>query len=140
MDIAALIGRVVFSFMFVMSGMVHISKRTYMSEYARSMGVPAASALVVASGAQILAGGLMVALGIWGDIGALLIAAFLVPTAMMMHPYWKVPDPQMRAMQQAHFMKNMSLTGGALLAFSWFLCSGGGTYSVTTPLFWGVIR
>jgi putative oxidoreductase len=52
--------------------------------YADQMGVPAASAAAVGSGVMILAGGLMVALGVWGDLGALLLlAVFLLSTALI---------------------------------------------------------
>lgn len=32
-----------------------------------------------------------------------------------MHNFWTIEDPQARANEQAHFMKNMSLTGAALV-------------------------
>jgi putative oxidoreductase len=33
----------------------------------------------------------------------------------MMHKFWAVTDPMMMQMQMAMFMKNISLTGGALM-------------------------
>jgi uncharacterized membrane protein YphA (DoxX/SURF4 family) len=48
---------------------------------AHAMGGPAPEVLVPASGLMILVGGILIALGVWADLGALLIAAFLVPTA-----------------------------------------------------------
>ncbi len=67
------------------------------------------------TGLMILAGGVMIALGAWADVGALLIAAFVLPTAYFMHAFWKLDDPMMRMNQQAHFMKNMAMAGAALL-------------------------
>jgi putative oxidoreductase len=32
-----------------------------------------------------------------------------------MHAFWAVPDPIMAGIQQAMFMKNLSMLGGALL-------------------------
>jgi len=73
MDVIALIGRILFALIFLGSGTTgHIGQRKSMAQYASSQGVPAAEALVVLSGLQIAVGGLMVALGIWGDLGALL--------------------------------------------------------------------
>lgn len=133
MDALGLAGRILFSMMFVMSGMNHITKRGYMSEYAKSMGVPAAATLVPLSGLMIMAGGAMVAAGIWGDLGGLLIATFLVPTAMYMHAWWRVPEDQ-KQMQQAHFMKNMTMAGGALALMALFMCAEV-SLTVTGPLF-----
>jgi putative oxidoreductase len=82
------------------------------------MGVPAASAAAVGSGVIILAGGLMVALGIWGDLGALLLAAFLLSAALFIHAFWKIDDEQEKTMQMIQFMKNVSMTGGAVALFA----------------------
>ena len=32
-----------------------------------------------------------------------------------MHAFWAIPDPMMRQIQMAFFMKNLGLLGGALL-------------------------
>jgi putative oxidoreductase len=34
---------------------------------------------------------------------------------LAMHAFWTIPDPMMRMMDQAMFMKNLGLLGGALL-------------------------
>ncbi len=36
-----------------------------------------------------------------------------------MHGYWRIDDPMMRANQQAHFMKNVSLASAALALLAW---------------------
>jgi hypothetical protein len=41
MERAALLGRVAFSVVCLSSGINHLTKRRYLTEYARSMGVPA---------------------------------------------------------------------------------------------------
>ena len=134
MELVALVGRVLFSYMFVASGMNHIKNRKHMGEYASSMGVPYAQVAVVGSGVMILAGAAMVILGLAGDLGALLLALFLVPAAVMMHPFWKVDDPQMRQMQQINFNKNLAMAGGALALFALFsMCAPG--FTLTGPLF-----
>jgi uncharacterized membrane protein YphA (DoxX/SURF4 family) len=88
-----------------------------MAGYAQSMGIPAAELGTVVSGLIILAGGIMVAAGIWGDLGAILLFAFLVPTTLLMHRFWKVDDPQMQQVDQVMFFKNISLAGGAIVLF-----------------------
>jgi putative oxidoreductase len=137
MDVIALIGRILFVVIFVSSGTVgHIGQRKGMAQYASSQGVPAAESLVVLSGLLIAVGGLMVGLGIWGDLGALLLLLFVVPAAFWIHAYWKVDDPMQRADQQAHFMKNLALAGGCIMAFVLFAGLGHDLgLTITGPLF-----
>jgi putative oxidoreductase len=73
--------------------------------------------MVPLSGLVILAGGLMVVLGIWADLGAILIAGFLIGITPIMHAYWKLDDPMEKATQQAMFFKNTALAGAALIIF-----------------------
>jgi len=65
----------------------------------------------------IIAGGLMIGLGVWADLGALLVIGFLAGITPIMHAYWKVEDPQMKQIQSAMFFKNLALLGAALIIF-----------------------
>ncbi len=109
------VGRVLFSMMFIMNGMIHLMKLNDMSGYAGSKGVPAPKALTAVSGLMILVGGVLVLLGWHRFIGAGLIAVFLFPKAMLMHAFWKETDPAARMNEMAHFMKDMAMAGAALL-------------------------
>jgi putative oxidoreductase len=66
-------------------------------------------------------GALSVALGIWGDLGSLALAAFLVVAAFVFHPFWKESDPQAAATEQAQFMKNLALVGTSIVLFVIFV-------------------
>ena len=120
MEVVALIGRLLFAAMFIKSGIGHFKERESMTAYARSEGAPMPELGVPGSGVLILVGGVLVALGLWPDLGALLIAAFLLPVSFYMHAFWKIPDPQMRRMQEIHFWKNGSLAGASLALFALF--------------------
>jgi putative oxidoreductase len=137
MDIIALIGRILFVLIFLGSGITgHIGQRKGMAQYASSQGIPAAEPLVVLSGVLILAGGLMVALGVWGDLGALLLLVFVVATAFLIHAFWKFEDAHQRMDQQVHFMKNLALAGGSIMAFVLFAGLGHNLgLTITGPLF-----
>jgi putative oxidoreductase len=119
MDVVFLIGRILFALLFVSSGfMAHLGEGGKQGvEYARSLGAPAPDLLVPLSGITIIVGGLLVAFGIWADLGALLILGFLIGITPIMHAYWKIEDPQMRAIQQAMFFKNTALAGAAVIVF-----------------------
>lgn len=124
MDVLVLIGRILFALLFLGAGMGHFSQREMMTGYAASKGVPAAGLMVPLSGAISIAGGLMVAVGVWPDIGALLLVIFLVPTALLMHAFWRETDPATKANEQTQFLKDISLAGAALALFAFFAYVG----------------
>jgi len=68
-----------------------------------------------ATGLLALAGGVSVILGYKARVGAWLLVLFLVPVTLTMHAFWAVQDPMMAQMQQAMFLKNLSMIGGALM-------------------------
>lgn len=113
-----LIGRVVFSFFFIYSGINHLTKLTMMAQYAGASGVPAPTLSVAVSGLMLLAGGTSILLGVQPRWGALLLAAFLIPAAFMVHKFWGIADPMMAANQAAHFWKNIALTGACLMIYA----------------------
>jgi len=124
MDVVALIGRLIFVAMFLRSGVNHFKMREAMVAHTRSAGGPYPELLVPASGAMIFVGGALIALGLWPDLGALLLAAFLLPVGYYMHAFWKFEDPQMRMLQETHFWKNVSLAGASILLFALFASCG----------------
>lgn len=135
MDVVFLIGRILFVVLFAMSGATNHMSRGGV-EYARAYGAPAPQITVPLTGVVILVGSAMVALGIWGDLGALLLAAFLIPTTFYMHAYWKETEPQMKQAQQINFLKNVGLLGGALVIFyAYNQLQGEAGLSITDPLF-----
>jgi putative oxidoreductase len=118
MDLAIMIGRLIYGGFFINAGLDHLRHRAMMMPYAAAKGVPAPTAAVVLTGVQLLAGGLSIVLGLWPRVGLVLIALFLLPTSFMMHAYWKVPDPAGRTMDRVQFLKNMALLGATLMLFA----------------------
>jgi putative oxidoreductase len=98
---------------FILAGPVHFTP--VVIGFAAAQGVPLAGVLVPMSGLIASAGGLSILLGYRARLGAALVAFFLVPVTLAMHRFWEVPDPMMAQMQQAMFMKNLSMLGGVLL-------------------------
>jgi putative oxidoreductase len=135
MDIVFLMGRILLAVPFVQSGlMIHFSRQGV--EYARAYNAPAPAVMVPLSGAAIVAGGLSVAFGIWGDLGALVLAAFSLAILPFMHAFWKEEDAQAQQMQMVNFVKNVSMAGGALILFYAFnQLQGEAGLSITDPLF-----
>ena len=79
--------------------------------------VPAdAEQAVRINGAVQLAGAALLAAGRVPRLSALAIAGTLVPTTLAGHRFWEEDDPQQRAQQRIHFLKNLAILGGLLLA------------------------
>ena len=123
-----LVGRALFSLLFIMSVPGHFKADTI--AYAASAGVPLANLAVPASGILALLGGLSILFGYKARWGAVALVAFLAPVTVMMHNFWAVTDPMMRQMQMVNFMKNLGLLGGALM----FFVNGAGAYSLDSWL------
>jgi putative oxidoreductase len=111
------VARLLFVALFLMSAPGHFQAGTI--AYAAQQGVPFASVLVPLSGILAIAGGLSVLLGWHARAGAWLLVAFLVPVTLAMHAFWNVAEPMPRMIQQAMFMKNLAILGGALLVAYW---------------------
>jgi len=112
-----LIGRILFSIIFIMSGFGHLFSYSQMVGYAEQMGVPLASVAVPVTGIMILLGGLSIVFGYQVKWGSLLLIVFLIPTTFIMHPFWKIEDAMQAQMQMIMFMKNLGLLGGALMFY-----------------------
>jgi uncharacterized membrane protein YphA (DoxX/SURF4 family) len=118
MDIVLLVGRILFALIFINSGIAHFTKNAAMTGYAQYKKVPLAKLSVYVSGLMILLGGVYIVLGFYADLGALFIAAFLIPTAFLMHAFWKETDPTAKQNETISFFKNLSLAGAALIIFT----------------------
>jgi uncharacterized membrane protein YphA (DoxX/SURF4 family) len=117
MDILLLVGRVLFALIFINSGIAHLTKLNDMTGYAQFKKVPAPKLAVIVTGLMLIIGGLYIVFGVYADLGALLLAIFLVPTAFMMHNFWTIQDPQAKQGEMINFFKNLSLAGAALILF-----------------------
>ncbi len=72
--------------------------------------------LVRINGAVQLVGGLLLFTR-WGRRpAAAALAVSLVPTTAAGHPFWTYADPDQRRGQEIHFLKNVGLLGGLLVA------------------------
>jgi len=68
------------------------------------------------NGAVQIVAGTALACGKLPRIAALVLAGSLVPTTIAGHRFWEENDPAKRAGQTTHFLKNVSMLGGLLLA------------------------
>jgi len=85
-----------------------------MAQYAGAKKVPQPEAAVLMSGALLVLGGSLVALGVKPKLGAAAIMTFLGGVSPTMHDFWNQQDPNQRMQDMTNFAKNMALLGGAL--------------------------
>jgi putative oxidoreductase len=85
-------------------------------EAVRAAGLSEPEKLVQANAATMLVAGLLFATGRLPRLSALALLASTVPSTWVRHAFWSETDPQAKQTQQAHFMKNLSMMGGLLLA------------------------
>ena len=124
MQYLPVLGRVLFAAIFLAAAPRHFTREAI--AHAQELGVPLARLAVPLSGVLAILGGLSVLVGYHARLGALALIGFLVPVTLMMHAFWSVTDPVQAHVQQAMFMKNLSMLGGAVL----LLAFGAGPLSI----------
>lgn len=117
MDAVLIIGRILFALIFINLGAMHLIKLEAMTGHFTFKKVPLAKLSVVLSGLAALIGGLYILFGVYADLGALLIAVFLIPRAFMAHAFWKESDASAKATESSQFFQDLSLAGAALILF-----------------------
>ena len=122
---APLVGRILMSLIFLISGTFKILGFSGTAAFMASKGMPAASLLLVAALLTELAGGLSLLLGFKARWGALLLFLFLIPTTLIFHNFWAVPAAAAQT-EMGNFIKNLGLMGGLLMVVAF----GPGAFSV----------
>src|SRR5262249_26095189 len=79
-------------------------------------GVTTTEDAVRFNGAVQFTAGSLLARGIFPRLSAAAIAVTLVPTTAAGHRFWEVEDEKERAQQRIHFLKNLAIFGGLLIA------------------------
>jgi uncharacterized membrane protein YphA (DoxX/SURF4 family) len=136
MELLILFGRIMFGLVFVAAALGHLTDTKTLARQAQKRGIPRAQLAVQLTGAAILLGAVSVMFGVYPDVGALILVAFLLATAGTIHRFWSDPVGDTRITTQTHFMKDLALAGGALALFGFFVQVGDGLgYTFTGPLF-----
>ena len=116
--LAAPIGRVLLSLIFVMSGVSKITSFTATQGYMEAMGVPGVLLPLVI--VLEVAGGMAVILGWKTRLAAFALAGFSILSALLFHANFA------DQMQMIMFMKNFAIAGGFLL----LVAQGAGSFAL----------
>ncbi|MFF1277528.1 DoxX family protein [Streptomyces marokkonensis] len=126
MSLLRVLGRPMLASMFVAGGLDSLRSPRNVAPIAESVVQPVTERVSVLpdrtedavrlSGAVQVVGGLLLATGRMSRPAALAIAVTLVPTTLAAHRFWEEEDPDQKAQQRIHFLKNLSMLGGLLIA------------------------
>ncbi|WP_432057336.1 DoxX family protein [Streptomyces sp. bgisy022] len=126
MSLLRVLGRPMLASMFVAGGLESVRRPKNVAPVAEPVVQPVTERVgalpdrteesVRLSGAVQVVGGLLLATGRLSRPAALAIAVTLVPTTLAAHRFWEVDDPSERSAQRVHFLKNLSMLGGLLIA------------------------
>ena len=116
-DWAALVGRILLSIMFIMSGFNKISGFEGTAGYIASKGLPMPQILAVLTILVELGGGIMLLVGWTARWAALAVAVCVVLAAFLFHNFWAMPEAQRMAQSQS-FWKNLTIGGGMLMVLA----------------------
>ena len=98
-----------------MAGLNHFAKMGMMAGYAASKGVMAPKASVLVTGLMLVFGGVGMLGGFLIPWAVLSLSLFLITAALKFHDFWNVQDPQQKMAQMLFFLRNIALTGAALM-------------------------
>ena len=119
MEAIIMIGRIIFSLMFIASGVGHLTQTEGSAAYAEAKGLSNATLMVQISGVALLLGGLGVITGFWIDLALLGLAVLVLIMGVTMHAFWKLEGQEQQA-EMAMFMKNLTIAGACLVMFGFF--------------------
>ncbi|MGH3931054.1 MAG: DoxX family protein, partial [Pseudonocardiaceae bacterium] len=77
---------------------------------------PNATTVVKVDAGVKIGAGVLLALGKAPRLASTALAASLIPTTLAGHRYWEIEDPHERSDQLIHFLKNLGLLGGLVIA------------------------
>lgn len=122
-----LVGRVMISTIFLMSGLMKIGNFVGTSGYMAKMGVPMSDIALAVTIIVEVGGAAMIIVGWNARLGAAALFLWMVPVSLMFHAFWAVPQAEMQT-QMAMFMKNLAMMGAMLMIMAY----GSGPKSLKT--------
>ena len=107
-------GRALLAAPFVLGGLGYLEDKPGRIALVRRLGFPRPEALALVDAAAKLGGGIALVSGVKSQLVAAALVTNLGPTTLSMFPFWRAPDPVVRAMQRNQFVMNLAVAGGLL--------------------------
>ena len=134
---AVLGGRLLFAYYFgVVAGIGHFKKDQMMRAYAQQAGFPVPAVAGWVAGLWLILGAVSLGLGIWPDLGSLMIGVFVIPATLFFHRFWSFEEEAQKTFQKTAFYRNLVILGASLVFFGTFVTLGSELrFSITGSLF-----
>jgi uncharacterized membrane protein YphA (DoxX/SURF4 family) len=111
-------GRVMFASYFLLMGASHLVHFREHSGFLGRKGVPWARAATLLTILMMIGGGLLIMFDWHRPIGAVLLFGIIFPAPFFLHHFWNETESYSRLSEFAHFIKDLSLAGAALVLLS----------------------
>ena len=116
--IMPLVGRILISVIFLLSGIVKVMNFNGMVAFMASKGVPMPNVMIAGALIVEILGALCLITGFQTRIASLIMFLYLIPTTLMFHNFWTMQGA-MRTDNQVNFLKNLAIMGGLLMVASY---------------------
>jgi putative oxidoreductase len=124
-SVVPLVGRILISQVFILSGIVKVMNFSMMTGYVTAAHLPLPKvSLAIAAAIEIL-GGLAILTGFHTKVAAWILFLFLIPTTCLFHNFWAMQGME-RQDNMGHFQKNLAIMGGLLILATF----GAGAFSI----------
>ena len=111
-------GRLLFVVYFILMGSSHLLNFREHSALLRRKGVPLPKAATLLTVAMMVGGGSLILFNWHRWLGAALLFGIIFPAPFYLHHFWNETESYSRLGEFAHFIKDLSLAGAALILLS----------------------
>jgi putative oxidoreductase len=124
-NVKPLIGRLLLSFVFLVSGSFKVMAYSQIVSMAGAKGIPFAGASIACAAAIEILGALAMLAGFQVRVVAWLWIVYLIPVTFFFHSFWKMQGMEQQD-NMVHFLLNLAAMGGLLYVAEF----GAGGYSL----------
>jgi putative oxidoreductase len=113
----AIAGHVFIALLFIIQGLGALPRERFAfhTKRLRERLIPGPAFVLICGLAMMLAGGLMVMLDIYAQVGARMLIVFTVVATLLFQNFWTISDPVRRREKRGTFFNNLAVLGGLLL-------------------------
>jgi putative oxidoreductase len=117
-DTFLLVGRLLMASLFLTAGIPKaIGGYAGFAKYLAGLGVPYPDIVAIVAIAVEVGGPILLILGVFPRLTALLLIAFVVVATALAHRFWEFPEAQQMG-QRNNFLKNVAIIGGLLFYYA----------------------
>ncbi|MGE5538043.1 MAG: DoxX family protein [Gemmatimonas sp.] len=112
------LGHLLLASVFVSQGLGAIPRFDFHAGRLRERRIPSPEFVLVCGLAMMLAGGAMLASGVFAVAGATLLIVFTIVATILFQNFWTIADVVRRREKRGQFFNNLAILGGLLLALA----------------------